>query len=121
MSAPGPLLALRAASVGSATAPPTHEVAIVGIPRRVLLGGARDAGAAVPVAAAPDDVVRVEFENGLQVWTRADDLLRERGEKTLARDGGAAVWTVDPAPRPGLTQRDGAERGERGMVGLGIK
>ena len=52
---------------------------------------------------------------------RADDLLRERGRATDTRDGSGAAWTIDPAPRPGLTQREGTERGERGMVGLGIK
>ena len=121
MSEAAPSLILRATEVGTAIPPPTREVGIVGIPRRVKPGGARDATPPLPVVAAPDDVVRVEFENGLQLWTRADDLLRERGQKAVARDGSGAVWTIDPAPRPGLTQRDGAERGERGMVGLGIK
>ena len=116
-----PALILQAAEVGTALAPPTHEVGIVGIPRRVTLGSARAAGPMLPVAAAADDVVRVEFDNGLQLWSRADDLLRERGAKTASRDGSAPAWTIDPAPQPGLTQRESAERGERGMVGLGIK
>ena len=121
MSEPANFLSLRAAEVGTAVAPPTREVGIVGIPRSVKPGGARGAAALLPVAAAPDDVVRVEFENGLDLWMRADDLLRERGQQAVARDGSGAVWTIDPAPRPGLTQRDDAVRGERGMVGLGIK
>ena len=125
MSQPEPPLILRAAQVGSASPPVTREVEIAGMPRRIQLGGARDAGApAVPVAAAPDDVVRVEYENGFAVWTRLDDLLRERGEQHVARDAEAGGWSIDPAPRVGLRQRAGvdAERGvERGAVGLGIK
>ncbi|MEO7336800.1 MAG: CHAT domain-containing protein [Caldimonas sp.] len=118
-------LTLNASEVGSAAPPPTSEVAIVGMPRRIKLGGARAAGAAsLPVPAAADDVVRVEYENGLVVWTRADDLLRERGQRTVGRGDAGATWTIDPAPRAGLTQRQGVagERGsERGALGLGIK
>ncbi len=125
MSEPAQSLILRATEVGHAAPPPTREVGIVGMPRRVKLGGARDAGApTLPVAAAPDDIVRVEFENGLALWMRADDLLRERGQRAVGRDTAGAVWTIDPAPRPGLTQRDDARsaRGaERGALGLGIK
>src|SRR5690349_22145706 len=125
MSEPKTSLILRAAVVGSAAPPVTREVAITGMPRRLPLGSARDGGApALPVAAAPDDVVRVEYENGLAIWTRLDDLLRERGEQRVARDADSAGWLIDPAPRASLRQRDGeaAQRGvERGAVGLGIK
>ena len=119
-----PSLNLRAAEVSAAVPPPTREVSITGMPRRVRLGGAREA-AATTVAAAPDDVVRVEHENGIVLWTRADDLLREKGERVAGRAAGdVPTWSIDPAPRPGLTQREGAvgERGlERGALGLGIK
>ena len=123
MSQPKPPLTLRAAELGPAVPPLTREVAITGMPRRIRLGGARDAGAApLPVSAAADDVVRVEYENGLALWIRADDLLKERGQRVVARDGSAAEWVIDPAPRPGLRQRTVADRaGERGAVGIGIK
>ena len=101
-------------------APPTREVASSACRAAFRLGGAREAAGALPVSRAADDVVRVEFENGLRLWMRADDLLRERGRApSPATD--RAPWTIDPSPRPGLRQRDSAERGERGMVGLGIK
>ena len=93
------------------------------MPRRIRLGAPRDAGAAaLPVTAAADDVVRVEYENGLALWMRADDLLKERGERVVGRDAAGAEWIVDPSPRPGLRQRSAADRGsERGVVGIGIK
>ena len=49
MSDPRTAIALRAADVGSATPPATSEVTIVGTPRRIRLGGARDAGATAAV------------------------------------------------------------------------
>jgi hypothetical protein len=125
MSQPAQPLVLRALEVGTAAPPPTREI-VVGTARRVQLGGSRDAGASlVPVTVAPDDVVRVEHENGLVVWTRADDLLRERGRRVAGRDAAGAAWTIPAAPSPGLTQRDtppGERAGaERGALGLGIK
>jgi hypothetical protein len=128
MSDQRPAISLRAADVGSATPPPTHEVTIVGTPRRIKPGAARDAGPGVPpVAVAPDEVVRVEYDNGLALWMRADDLLRERGRKNVARGDGSEVWDIDASPRIGLLGSDadaarGGERGaERGVLGLGIK
>ena len=69
-------------------------------------------------------VARVEFDNGLVLWMRADDLLRERGRKSVARGDGSEVWDIDTAPRIGQPGSDAASvaRGlERGVVGLGIK
>ncbi len=124
MSDQRPAITLRASEVGSAAPPPTREVTITGTPRRIKPGGARDAGPGVPpVAVAPDEVVRVEYENGLVLWMRADDLLRERGRKNVARGDGSEVWDIDASPRIGVLGGDaGAQRGgERGALGLGIK
>ena len=119
MSEPKLPLTLRATELGPAVPPRTREVAITGMPRRVRLGASRDAGAAaLPVTAAADDVVRVEYENGLALWMRADDLLKERGERIVGRGAAGAEWIVDPSPRPGLRQRSTADRG---VVGIGIK
>lgn len=123
MSVP-PAIRLRAAEAGTATPPPTREVSITGTPRRIRPGGARDAAAAVPVDVAPDDVARVEFDNGLVLWMRADDLLRERGRKSVSRGDGSEVWDIDTSARIGQPGSDAAivARGlERGVVGLGIK
>ncbi len=81
----------------------------------LLPGSARDAGAG-EMPAAGDEVVRVELENGFVLWSRADDLVRERGSKTVGRDGSGEAWEIDlrPAAR-------GGTRGERGWLGLGIK
>ena len=82
--------------------------------RRIAPGTARDAGVA-EIEAAADEVVRVEFENGLVLWTRADDLIQERGRKSLSRDG-APVWEIEVRPR--LRDR---QDNTRGWLGLGIK
>lgn len=118
-------ITLRAAEVGSAAAPPPTNEVTIAAPRRVRPGAARDAAAAA-VTVAPDEVVRVEYDNGLVLWMRADDLLRERGRKAVARGGdGSEVWDLDTTARVGLLDGaadGGASRGtERGMVGLGIK
>lgn len=85
--------------------------------RRLLPGIGRDTGAA-ELEASGDEVVRVELENGLVLWTRADDLIRERGRKTLGRDGYEA-WEIDL--RPGPRNDRGGIPSERGWLGLGIK
>ncbi len=82
--------------------------------RRLLPGTARDAGV-TEVEAAEDEVVRVEYENGFVVWSRADDLIRDRGRKSLGRDGNE-VWEIDVRP----PQRAGVGS-QRGWLGIGIK
>lgn len=57
------------------------------------------------------------WENGFVLWSRADDLLRERGRQTRGRDGGEA-WRIDL--RSAIPKR-AETRGERGLAGLGIK
>lgn len=115
------LLQLRGHELGAATAPATGPAVKVTSARRVQPGGAaRDGGAPAPVAVAPDELVRVEYENGIKLWMRADDLLRERGRVATARGaGGEAVYEIDTAPRAGLNAD--AAGASRGILGLGIK
>lgn len=77
-------------------------------------GGARDAGTTVTVR--DDDVVRVELENGFVLWTRADDLLREHGQRATARDG-SETYTVDSLLAPAGT----VAPAERGVVAVAIR
>ncbi|MGQ0697025.1 MAG: DUF7379 domain-containing protein [Panacagrimonas sp.] len=83
-------------------------------PRGALVpGAARDSASEHEWNA--DDIVRVELQNGFVLWTRADDLQREHGRPSIARDGGR-TWEIDLRPR--TATRD---RGQRGWLGLGIK
>ncbi len=85
--------------------------------RRLLPGRARD-GVTDELEVKADELVRVELENGFVLWSRADSLVREHGRRGLSRDGGVA-WEFDvlaPSRAGG-----GPARGERGLLGLGIK
>ena len=97
----------------AAPAPATDDVRVLKS-RRITPGSAR--GEQGQAAVEGDAVVRVELENGFVLWSRADDLLRERGQAVGQRDG-KTTWAIDFAPRPG---RD-AQRGARGWLGLGIR
>lgn len=99
-----------------ASPPATRDIAVTNA-RRLVPATAREAGAG-ELAAAGDDVARVELENGFVLWTRAEDLIRERGRKTVSRDGGEG-WEIDPQPPQRL--RDSTRGGSRGWLGLGIK
>ena len=117
MSTTADTLHLRGLELGPAAAPVTHDVKVTSA-RRVQPGGARDA-AAPPIAVQRDEIVRVEFDNGIKLWMRADDLVHERGRASTARGaGGAEVVDIDTAPRAGL--RNGPD-GTRGLLGVGIK
>ncbi len=118
MSKPAPFL-LRGVEIGAPTKPVTQQVQITNA-RRVQTGAvARDAGA-TPLRIAPDELVRVEYDNGIRLWLRADDLLRERGRAVASRSaGGEPTWDIDTAPRAGLRGDGQATRG--GLVGVGIK
>ncbi|MEF8738085.1 MAG: hypothetical protein V5B35_16335 [Candidatus Accumulibacter necessarius] len=85
--------------------------------RRLTPGRARD-GVTGELEVAADEVVRVELDNGFVLWSRADDIVRDYGHQSLARDGGDA-WefgTLAPSREPTDAARD-----ERGLLGLGIK
>ena len=107
---------IRGGELPGAAAPATHEIGVTPH-RRLVPAQAREAGAGTATVQG-DDVVRVVMENGFVLWTRADDLIRERGQVSQNRDG-APVWSIDPHPRP--RAGTAASRGERGLLGLGIK
>lgn len=123
---PVPTIRLRASVEGQPHALPIAEptqVRLVGTPRRVVLGGAaRDAGTTAPINVQADEVVRVEYDNGLVMWTRADDLLRERGQVGTSRSAdGQPVWDIDSTSRVGIYRGDVAPAGDRAALALGIK
>jgi hypothetical protein len=107
---------IRGGEQPSASVPATTDIAIIN-PRRLLPSAGREAGAG-GIKADADDVVRLELENGFVLWSRADDLIRERGKKSLGRDGDEG-WDIDP--HPPARSGPGAARGERGWLGLGVK
>ena len=99
-------------AVHEAITPPTRDIAVSDL-RRLVPGSAREAGVG-EIEAHADDVVRVELENGFVLWTRADDLIRERGRKSVSRDGGEG-WEIDPRPPSAVSSHS------RGWLGLGIR
>ncbi|MFT3663628.1 CHAT domain-containing protein [Piscinibacter sp.] len=119
-----PTLALRAVEEGAAQPLATSgdEVRLRSA-RRVRVGAAsRDAaGGAARVEVHPDDVACVEYENGVRLWMRADELLRERGSPAATRGGEAPAWEIDTAPRVSGASDEAPAGAERGMVGIGIK
>ena len=106
----------RLRGTASTTTPPvTDKEVVVRSALRIVPGSARSAAddaAQMP----PDAVVRVELENGFVLWSRADDLIRERGQRVVDRDGGES-WEISMAPRPGSR----AATASRGWLGLGVK
>ena len=87
--------------------------------RRIELGAARrdGAGASTTLAVAADEVVKVELEGGLVLWSRVDDLLRDRAAQPVGqRQGGAPVWRLSPQVAPA---RGGSA--QRGAAGLAIQ
>jgi pimeloyl-ACP methyl ester carboxylesterase len=83
--------------------------------RRLQPGAARDAGVG-EIEAAADDVVRVELENGFVVWTRTDDLIRDRGRKSISRSGEELAWEIDTRP-----QLRGDHSAHRGWLKIGVR
>ena len=79
---------------------------------RLAPGSARD-GAGEEIEVKPETVVRVALENGLVLWSRADDLTREYGNPPPRGQSGAWEFTR-------LTPRRAASS-ERGMAGLAIR
>ena len=104
---------IRGAVEEATKLPVTGKAVKVTGSRRLVPGAAREVGE--ELEARGDEVVRVELDNGFVLWTRADDLIRERGRKALGRDGGDA-WEISFQP-----PARGAARGSRGWLGLGIK
>src|SRR5690606_37875725 len=65
-----------------------------------------------------DEIVCAELENGLKLWSRADDLIEEQGRQLDVR-GGDGSWDLS-ALRP-VRQPLEVSRAERGLVGVAIK
>lgn len=95
----------------------TGELVSVRRARRLAPGRTRD-GAIDELEVAADEIVRIELDNGFVLWSRADDMVREHGRQALSRDGTQA-WEFDRLT-PQRAQA-GTARGERGLMGLGIK
>ena len=106
---------LFAGSESTATKPPpTTDAVDITRATRIVPATSRNASAVAEVEA--DAVLRVELENGFILWSRADDLLQERGKPLSQRDG-ETTWSLDFTPRPGQPARGG----ERGLLKLAVK
>ena len=103
-------------------APPTRKVEAISR-QRVVLQNTRDAGGSTLVEAAPDDVVRIDLGDQIVLWSRADDLLRERGQPAATGRGGAAstTWTLDTSAQPQRLDAPALQGAQRGALGLGIQ
>ncbi|MEZ5628395.1 MAG: hypothetical protein R3E34_12880 [Rhodocyclaceae bacterium] len=105
---------LRLSGAAAAARPPRTDAVSVTSARRIVPGTARGGESASEIDA--DAVLRVELENGFVLWSRADDLLRERGQRSVGRDG-EAEWQLDFGPRSGQA----AAGTSRGWLGLGVR
>jgi CHAT domain-containing protein len=113
-----PMLRLRASVKDSSTTlKVSKDISVT--QRQLLLGNARDAGGD-GVEVAPDEVVRVELDDHVVLWMRADDLVRERGQQTTARGAETAAWVIDTGPRVGAFG-DRPAGASRGLLKMGIK
>jgi tetratricopeptide (TPR) repeat protein/pimeloyl-ACP methyl ester carboxylesterase len=86
-----------------------HENIVQKSKGRVRLGTARDFGGVVELPdIQKDDIACIEYSGGFKLWTRVDDLYREKAARTMrgVTDGDMDVWEIDP-----LLQTGNAERG----------
>lgn len=124
-------LQLPGTEAAATAAPATRKVDVTSR-HRVKLQTARDAGGSVLVDAAPDDVVRIDLGDQIVLWSRADDLLRDRGQPAAAgrRGGGRGgatgagpvdTWTLDTSAQPQRLDAPGLPTAQRGALGLGIQ
>ena len=93
------------------TAPP--QASSLTNPRHIDLGLGRG-GPGGEVQARGDDLARVELGNGFVLWSRLDDLLKERGRLERSR-GGEELWSLTGE------SDDQARGGSRGALGTVIK
>ena len=73
-------------AAATARQPRTDQVSVTSA-RRIVPGVARGGESTTEIDA--DAVLRVELENGFVLWSRADDLMHERGQRSVGRDGDA--------------------------------
>ncbi len=106
---------IRGTEIKSTPDPSLTDQVKITSSRRLQPGASRDAGVG-EIEAAADEVVRVEFENGFALWTRTDDLIRERGRKSISRSGEALAWEIDTRPQV-LGQHDT----HRGWLKIGVR
>ena len=99
---------------GNTGAPKTDGDVAITAKRRLLPRGSRESGAGEMEVHA-DEVVRMELNDGVVLWTRADDLIKEHGTHVTGR-GGQATWEINLRPPGGIRQRS-----ERGWLKLGIR
>src|SRR6516164_9051988 len=103
---------IRGSLVEAAARPRSKDDVIDAQVRRLVPSRSRQSAEDLEVAS--DDVASVILDNGFELWTRTDDLIRGYGQETVSRDGGQA-WDFDR-----LTPRRGVPT-ERGLAGLAIK
>ncbi len=100
----------------AADAPPLGGKDVVVSTARRLVPGLSRAGGADEAELPADAVVRIELDNGFVLWSRADDLIRERGRRSTGRDG-TERWEISMQPPAGSRARAAS----RGWLGLGVK
>ncbi|MFW2457451.1 DUF7379 domain-containing protein, partial [Methyloversatilis discipulorum] len=100
-------------TVSDAAAPDAGAGVAVLHGRRLIPGRARD-GVTGELEVAADEVVRIELDNGFVLWSRADDLVREHGHRSVSRDGDSA-WEFDALDTAATAPAS------RGLLGLGIR
>ena len=109
------LRGIAADTGGLPHAPVTTQVSLTA-PRRLMPGRTRD-GDGDSLEVASDDAVRVEFEDGSVLWTRADRLVADHGQRVTTR-GADDAWEFDQVI---VSRAPLSARGERGISGVGIK
>lgn len=105
---------IRGVQKKDATPPPTSLID-VDKSRNLTPSASRDASLG-EVEVAMDEVVRLTLDNDFVLWTRADDLIRERGIQSKTRDG-AVSWEISPLPK----RLSADQAASRGWLSLGIK
>ncbi len=86
--------------------------------KAVQLGATRGMETAVPLDANDDDVIELEYSNGLYEWTAAGDLQARYADQAAGRGAGDVVTIT--AALPGSTTRGAPDLVLKGLALLGI-
>jgi hypothetical protein len=109
----GPLAAEEAYT---SLAPASTQGALVSVQvKAAFVPARRDAVRDASVDVAPDDVIEIEFSDGLKVWFRADEY-RDRFGRTTSRGGSISALRV-PSSLPMAPSR----AAERGVTAMALK